>query len=133
MNQKEKDSKDWHQNILKQTVILFLSLLAPPFPEKPETERKAVKKSSRELVEKFLKEEPKIKPRTEFYNPVNMAKQSVSEDIEPTGCASPPCSGVARKKHPECRYQAGDRASKALPVPNRARLAALQDRLCHGG
>lgn len=49
--------------------------------EKPETERKAVKKSSRELVEKFLKEEPKIKPRTEFYNPVNMAKQSVSEDI----------------------------------------------------
>jgi hypothetical protein len=35
-----------------------------------------------ELIEKFIREEPKIsKPKTEFYNPVNMAKQSVADDI----------------------------------------------------
>ena len=34
------------------------------------------------LIDKFLREEPKMsKPKTEFYNPVNMAKQSVAEDI----------------------------------------------------
>ncbi len=34
------------------------------------------------LIDKFLREEPKMsKPKTEFYNPVNMAKQSVADDI----------------------------------------------------
>ena len=34
------------------------------------------------LIDKFLKEEPKIsKPKTEFYKPINMAKQSVADDI----------------------------------------------------
>lgn len=38
--------------------------------------------SAMELVDKFIREEPKInKPKAEFYNPVNMAKQSVAEDI----------------------------------------------------
>jgi hypothetical protein len=38
--------------------------------------------TSFDLIDKFLREEPRIsKPKTEFYNPVNMAKQSVAEDI----------------------------------------------------
>lgn len=34
------------------------------------------------LIDKFIKEEPKMsKPKAEFFNPVNMAKQSVADDI----------------------------------------------------
>ncbi len=40
------------------------------------------KKSDIDLIDKFLREEPKLpKPKVEFYNPVNMAKQSVADDI----------------------------------------------------
>ncbi len=40
------------------------------------------KLSSADLIDKFLREEPKIsKHKAEFYNPVNKAKQSVTEDI----------------------------------------------------
>ena len=40
------------------------------------------KSSSNNLIEKFLREEPRLsKPKVEFYNPVNMAKQSVADDI----------------------------------------------------
>ncbi|TND09192.1 MAG: hypothetical protein FD123_1595 [Bacteroidetes bacterium] len=36
-----------------------------------------------ELIDKFIQEAPRIKPqRSEFYNPVNMAKKSVTEDSE---------------------------------------------------
>jgi hypothetical protein len=35
-----------------------------------------------DLIDKFIREEPKItRSKTEFYNPVNMAKQSVADDI----------------------------------------------------
>jgi hypothetical protein len=35
-----------------------------------------------DLIDKFIKEEPRIaRPKTEFFNPVNMAKQSVADDI----------------------------------------------------
>jgi hypothetical protein len=35
-----------------------------------------------DLIDKFIKEEPKIaRPKAEFYSPVNMAKQSVADDI----------------------------------------------------
>jgi hypothetical protein len=44
-------------------------------------EKQAFKKPEDLLVEKFIREEPKIsKPKTEFYSPVNMARQSVTED-----------------------------------------------------
>ena len=40
------------------------------------------KKTAADLIDRFLSEEPRMsKPKTEFYNPVNMAKQSVAEDI----------------------------------------------------
>lgn len=40
------------------------------------------KRSAIDLIDKFLREEPKLsKPKVEFYNPVNMAKQSVADDI----------------------------------------------------
>ncbi len=35
-----------------------------------------------ELIDKFIRDEPKLnRPKTEFFSPVNMAKQSVAEDI----------------------------------------------------
>jgi hypothetical protein len=38
--------------------------------------------SAFDLIDKFIKEEPKLtRPKAEFYNPVNMAKQSVADDI----------------------------------------------------
>ena len=38
--------------------------------------------NANELIDKFIREEPKItRSKTEFYNPVNMAKQSVADDI----------------------------------------------------
>jgi hypothetical protein len=55
-----------------------------PAAEESSVKEKAAEKplSQVELIEKFIKEEPKIsKPKKEFYNPVNMAKQSVAEDI----------------------------------------------------
>jgi|GEM_PF-559872 hypothetical protein len=49
--------------------------------DEPHQEEKKNKES--ELIERFIKEEPKIsKPKKEFYNPVNMARQSVVEDPE---------------------------------------------------
>lgn len=55
-------------------------------PEKNISEQKTAqsteKLSSTDLIDKFLREEPRIsKPKTEFYNPVNKAKQSVADDI----------------------------------------------------
>ena len=39
-------------------------------------------KTSIDLIDKFLREAPKMaKPKVEFYNPINMAKQSVADDI----------------------------------------------------
>jgi hypothetical protein len=51
--------------------------------EEPEPSEKAIKKNRpNDLIDKFLREEPKIsRPKAEFYNPVNMAKQSVADDI----------------------------------------------------
>jgi hypothetical protein len=45
--------------------------------ENPENQLSAV-----ELIDKFIKDEPKLtRQKTAFYSPVNMAKQSVAEDI----------------------------------------------------
>jgi hypothetical protein len=46
------------------------------------TEPLTEKKSSTDLIDNFLREAPKMaKPKVEFYNPINMAKQSVADDI----------------------------------------------------
>ncbi len=45
-------------------------------------EEKSQNLSAAELIDKFIKEEPKItRPKAEFFNPVNIAKQSVADDI----------------------------------------------------
>jgi hypothetical protein len=50
-------------------------------PEQQERERQE-KLDAAALIEKFIREEPKItRPKAEFFNPVNMAKQSVADDI----------------------------------------------------
>ena len=51
-----------------------------------ETEKTAEKSENQlsafELIDKFIKEEPKLtRQKTAFFSPVNMAKQSVAEDI----------------------------------------------------
>ena len=47
-----------------------------------ETQTTEEKQSNADLIDKFIREEPKItRPKAEFYNPVNMAKQSVADDI----------------------------------------------------
>lgn len=50
--------------------------------EEKKLDESTSKKTAADLIDKFLSEEPRMsKPKTEFYNPVNMAKQSVAEDI----------------------------------------------------
>jgi len=50
-------------------------------PKGPE-EKTGKQLSAADLIDKFIREEPKItRPKTEFFNPINMAKQSVAEDI----------------------------------------------------
>lgn len=45
-------------------------------------ERSSALLSAFDLIDKFIREEPKItRQKTEFYSPVNMAKQSVADDI----------------------------------------------------
>ncbi len=53
-----------------------------PAPE-PEAEKPEVKPPAGDLVEKFIQEQPRIRPnKTAFFNPVNMAKKSVQESDE---------------------------------------------------
>lgn len=53
-----------------------------PAVEEKKLDESSGKKTAADLIDKFLSEEPRMsKPKTEFYNPVNMAKQSVAEDI----------------------------------------------------
>ncbi|MDO9185503.1 MAG: hypothetical protein Q7W13_05795 [Bacteroidia bacterium] len=53
-----------------------------PAVEENKLDESSSKKTAADLIDKFLREEPRMsKPKTEFYNPVNMAKQSVAEDI----------------------------------------------------
>ncbi|MEW6470474.1 MAG: hypothetical protein AB1458_16295 [Bacteroidota bacterium] len=41
---------------------------------------KQEKKEGDDLIDRFIKEEPRIKPKKEFFSPVNMAKQSVTDN-----------------------------------------------------
>ncbi|HEX8517807.1 MAG TPA: hypothetical protein VF868_16535 [Bacteroidia bacterium] len=50
--------------------------------ENTEKEGKEAHLSDFDLIDKFIREEPRIaRPKVEFFNPVNMAKQSVADDI----------------------------------------------------
>lgn len=69
----------------KHTFTEWLKLTSIHSVTATEIERETEKKkpaSQSELIDKFIREEPKIsKPKkTEFFSPVNMAKQSVVED-----------------------------------------------------
>jgi hypothetical protein len=51
-------------------------------PAKDIRETPLKQSNAADLIDKFIREEPKItRSKTEFYNPVNMAKQSVADDI----------------------------------------------------
>ncbi len=51
--------------------------------EKPEFKPKRNPKKEESILDKFIRENPTIaRPKSEFYNPVNMAKQSVESDDE---------------------------------------------------
>lgn len=50
--------------------------------EKKQSSETTEKSLQANLIDRFLREEPKMsKPKVEFYNPINMAKQSVADDI----------------------------------------------------
>ncbi len=62
------------------SVISAESAITKEKVNKPE--ENTAKKTTADLIDKFLREEPKMsKPKAEFYNPINMAKQSVADDI----------------------------------------------------
>ncbi len=57
--------------------------ISPIIEEKPEFKPKREVKSVESILDKFIRENPTIaRPKSEFYNPVNMAKQSVESDDE---------------------------------------------------
>lgn len=67
---------DWLKHVNTGTII----------QDEPHAENKSENTENQlsafELIDKFIKEEPRItRPKTEFFSPVNMAKQSVAEDI----------------------------------------------------
>ncbi|MDF2437172.1 MAG: hypothetical protein K0Q95_1548 [Bacteroidota bacterium] len=67
---------DWlkHAHAAKETDL--------PAHDKKEADRLPKPLTDFDLIDKFIREEPKIsRPKTEFYNPVNKAKQSVADDI----------------------------------------------------
>lgn len=67
---------DW----LKNTSHLFST--SPITSDQERIEKTKKKATPLDLIDKFLLEDPKIsKPKAEFYSPVNMAKQSVADDI----------------------------------------------------
>ena len=67
---------DWLKHLGDDTSVMSEKL-------EPEPTKKEEKQANAfDLIDKFIKEEPKLtRPKAEFYNPVNMAKQSVAEDI----------------------------------------------------
>jgi hypothetical protein len=67
---------DW----LKKSKVAAEGKGKPAETQGPEEEEKKHKETA--LIERFIKEEPRItKPKKEFYSPVNMARQSVVEDL----------------------------------------------------
>lgn len=70
---------DWLKQIDSGVVSVSEKQIITEANEEVSTDKKL---SAFELIDKFINEEPKIsRPKAEFYNPVNMAKQSVADDI----------------------------------------------------
>jgi hypothetical protein len=72
---------DWLKAISEGKIIedAPLSNISEASTEAKEEEKSL---SQFDLIDKFISEEPKMsRPKVEFYNPVNMAKQSVADDI----------------------------------------------------
>ena len=73
---------DWLKNVSSYEISVNESVYETLSNNKENTKKVSEKLSDFELIDKFISEEPKIsKPKAEFFNPVNMAKQSVIEDI----------------------------------------------------
>ncbi len=68
---------DWLKHLNEGSVITEKAI-----EDVPTATVKEQKLDAFDLIDKFIKEEPKLtRPKVEFYNPVNMAKQSVADDI----------------------------------------------------
>ena len=67
---------DWLKHFPSETVTEEV------FSSEETSEKTENQLSAFELIDRFIKDEPKLSPqKTAFYSPVNMAKQSVAEDI----------------------------------------------------
>jgi hypothetical protein len=72
--------------IAKEKVEIAVEMPAPSFDYQPILEVPKVQREPQlveSILEKFIRENPSIaRPKSEFYNPVNMAKQSAESDSE---------------------------------------------------
>lgn|GEM_PF-1117590 len=67
----------------KQSIEPAESLTEEANEGKPATENKSNVAEFESILDKFIRENPRIsRPKIEFYNPVNMARQSIEEDEE---------------------------------------------------
>jgi len=78
-NQTEPHTFTEWLKLLPKLTTTIINKEQETFNEKPEIQ--SLKKSKKALIDKFLKEEPRIKPKAEFFNPANVAKQSIADDI----------------------------------------------------
>ncbi len=77
----ETDSQSFDHSV-PHSFSDWLKHAGNPAEEIPEKNHSNLKQTETDLIDRFIREEPKItRPKAEFYNPVNMAKQSVADDI----------------------------------------------------
>ena len=66
-----------------QSIAADEKLPAETTEEKPAPETRSNIAEFESILDKFIRENPRIsRPKIEFYNPVNMARQSIQEDEE---------------------------------------------------
>jgi hypothetical protein len=79
----EVQPKPEEQNVNSSEEVSFGAWLTGLKKPTIQEEKSAPQAEGNKLIEKFIKEEPRIKPsKTAFYNPVNMARKSVQESDE---------------------------------------------------
>jgi hypothetical protein len=76
----DKSSPHSFSDWLKHAAVVKNEEVTDTPPELKKTDSQPL--SAFDLIDKFIKEEPRLtRQKTEFYNPMNMAKQSVADDI----------------------------------------------------
>ncbi|MCW3104538.1 MAG: hypothetical protein JWO09_2978 [Bacteroidetes bacterium] len=81
-NKQPHSFSDWIKHAAATAEKAETPVTESPAAEKKDNEGQGGTLSDFDLIDRFIREEPKIaRHKTEFFNPVNMAKQSVADDI----------------------------------------------------